>query len=341
MIRKGALLTLTVVTAVMAAAALLVSRQPVGYAGIGERLLPELRRNLNEVARIEIRRTGATVTLQRVDQSWQVVEKGGYPAAADQVRDLLIGMSELVQVEPKTRKVERYAALELQSLDAPGSAATHVSITTDKDRVLANLYIGKVRPGRADPMVTELFVRKADRAQSWLVEGKLKQYGQRPTDWIEKSVLRLDAKRIARVRLQHADGEVIELDRASPQDAAYRLANLNPGEEVKSTYTLGTIATTFSELSIADVAPAAEAVQTPPALLAELHTFDDLRIRLQIWGQGSRNQARLQADGGPAGEADRFNALWSGWVYTLPAYRLDSLDKRRGDLVTSIEDEAA
>lgn len=334
----------------------------------GEVLFPELLDQLNEVTAARITYQGQTATLERSDSGWRVKEKAGYPAAADQVRELALGLAQLRRLEPKTRNPDRYGELGLDNADSLDAKATHIALEDRNGQTLAALFVGLRRPGKGESRLSELFVLLPEDPQVWLAEGRLPN-ATATKDWLAREILQLDRQRIRSVTIRHEDGELIRIERKDPAALNYQLADLPENAEVESVYVVNSIPAAFADLDLDDVNSAAEVVFTDnPPWSAELTTFDGLVVnmatakadahtyaRFSAWvdeslamkpEQPTKGETASEPDNKPAtpgsalkpletvrSEAAELNARWQGWAYVLPDYRLSGLTKRKADLL--------
>lgn len=375
-----ALLVLAVLAVIVVTAALLYPRQTQqGISGSGEAVLPDLAQQVGQLQQIVVDRAGGeTVTLQRIADSWTVIEKSGYPADTAQVRSLLLGLADLRRIEPKTAKPERYGDLGLSDPDTEGSRAVSVQLKGTDGDPIADLIFGDRQPARADPTRTEIYLRQPDDNQTWLVEGNLPELGG-ALSWLESDVLDTDRDRIRTATVEHADGETIQVGREDVEEMDFSMASVPEGREPASPFTINALANAFSQLQMDDVLPADE-VEFPaePELVASMETFDGLSVSAEIAQQQERWLLRLTAQGDPSAatpadgdpaegtdaeeeqatpetedetppaaespdveaEAERLNARWDGWIYEPTAGWLDSVNKRLEDLLEPLAEEA-
>jgi len=345
------------------------SRHPAEpMASSGDALFAGLMNRINEAVAVRITYQGQTVTLERSDGGWRVKEKAGYPAADEQVRELVLGLAQLRRLEPKTRQPDRYGELGLASADSKDAKATQVTVTDRDGQTLAALFVGLRRPGKGEPRLSELFVRLPEDPQVWLVEGRLPSTTA-VTDWLAREILQLDRQRIRTVTIAHEDGEVIRVERKDPAAMNYQLAGLPENAEAASVYAVNSIAAAFADLALDDVNSTADVTFTDkPPWSAELTTFDGLVVNMETAKADAKTYARFnarvdeslamkpeqQAEGETApdagnkpsatgsalkpleavrSEATDLNARWQGWAYVLPDYRLSGLAKRKADLL--------
>jgi hypothetical protein len=361
------LVILGLVTLVVILAALFIQETPTEIEGSGDLMFPDMLARVNDVNEIKVSHQVETVTVAHRDHSWVVVEKSNYPAAEDRVRQYLIGLAQLRRLEPKTRNPERYAELGLDDIGEKNTKSAHVSVTDSDGGKIADLIIGDRRPAKSDPSKSELFVRIQEDPQSWLVEGKLPNY-YTTTDWLDKSILKLDRKRIREVKVIHEDGEEVAVRRQDKTANDFQLLNVPKEAKVKSTFLINSIANTFADLTLDDVLPETEKkIEAGSGLRAELTTYDGLRIIMETVKDNDNTFARFiakfdpllieqkkeheaadadsdnnESSGQPSerkdakavkNEAERLNTRWQGWSYKLPSYRINSIAKRRDDLL--------
>jgi Domain of unknown function (DUF4340) len=248
------LVILGLVTLAVILAALFIQETPTEIEGSGDLMLPDMLTRVNDVNEIKVSHQAETVTVAHREHSWVVLEKSNYPAAEDRVRQYLIGLAQLRRLEPKTRNPERYAELGLDDIGEKNTKSAHVSVTDSNGGKIADLIIGDRHPAKSDPSRSELFVRMQDDPQSWLVEGKLPNY-YTTTDWLDKTILKLDRKRIREVTIIHEDGEEVAVRRQNKTANDFRLLNVPEEAKVKSAFSINSIADTFADLTLDDVLP--------------------------------------------------------------------------------------
>src|SRR5262249_50300288 len=186
----------------LAVVAIATGDRTVSRAAPGEAALPSLAGKLGEAASLRLQRSALELTFVRDGDSWFVAEKGNYPAAA-KVRQIVLGMADLALVEPKTQKADLYPRLEV---DDPGKGKS--TLVTLKDKAgtpLAELIIGKRRYDRLGAGNDGIYVRKPGDTQAWLARGSL-EFSHQLSSWLDRRVVDLPDKRIAKVTLAQPDG---------------------------------------------------------------------------------------------------------------------------------------
>jgi hypothetical protein len=263
-------------------------------------VFPGLMAKINEVTEFTIESTGETVTLVRQENSWGVKEKDHYPAALDKVKSSLVGMAELRFREPKTNNPDLYEKLGLQDHTREGSRATLVTIRANQNQEAAKLLIGDQRPAKGNPSLSEIYVRKPDDPQTWLVTGKL-ALERTVTEWLDQDLLALAATRVHRVRVRHPGGESLTVEKTSPDALDFQIADMPKGYKVQSQFNVNNVVTTLSNLTLDDVIKE-EAIESEgkAGVKAVLETFDGLQVTVQALVEGEKVYGKVAAEFDPS-----------------------------------------
>lgn len=275
--------------AIVAAAVLSQRNAPRQGDASGDRLLPALGEQINDVRRVSLERDGDGTTLERSGRGWTVVEKSGYPADSGKLRTLLMALAEARLVEAKTSSPDRYPELGVQDAGA-GSDSLSLQLEGPADEV--RLLIGKP-PAHG----TGTYVRRAGQAQSWLVSSPLEP-SARPDDWLDKELADIASIRIAHIEIVRPDGARIEATRAHAGDPDLALADIPPGRTA-ARFEVNDLASALAGLRFEDVRPAAGTAVPDHPLEARFTLFDGTRITLEAWDEEGRTWARLAVDAGP------------------------------------------
>ncbi len=367
MLGRKTILVLAAVTVVVALAAIFSKQDSSAIPGQGEPLFPELMAQINDARQVSGISSDGSFTIKRRDDGWVVEEKSNYAADADKVHRLLLGTAQLTRIEPKTRKPEFYAQLGVEDVDADGSQSLKFMLKNAGGDALADFILGTRRPATGNPNLSEYFVRVPGNPQTWLVEGKLPD-DKNPINWIDREILELDSKRVRAVRVTHANGDKIIVRRPDPSADDFELVGLPKGAQIKDIYAVNGIGNGLTNLSLDDVKSASAIRQdkNKAAMSVEITTFDGLRVTMHTRKNGKENLAWFSAAFDPAlvykdakpektetgseaqdadeqtglkaadvvkQEAETLNTRWQGWVYVVPQYRVDSVAKKKSDLI--------
>lgn len=360
------LVILGLVTLAVVLAAIFTRQESTAIPRQGERLFPQLMANINDTTEVVGVSKNETFTLTRRDGHWVVKEKSDYPADANKVRQLIVGTAQFRRVEPKTRNPELYEKLGVEGINKEEAKSVKISLKNTSGAALAEFLLGERRWSRGDPSLSEYYVRLPDDPQAWLVEGKIPD-DKSPTNWLDDEILELDSARVREVRVTHPDGDKITVRHSKPSANDYQLLGLPEGAEVEFNYAVNSIGNTLTSLTLDNVKPASEVrFKNGAGLSVELETFDGLRVQMQTMKNGEDNLAwfsamfdsslihederaskgatesadkdakkksKLKAPDDVKKEAETLNTRWKDWVYVVPQYRIDSLGKKKSELI--------
>jgi hypothetical protein len=179
----------------------------------GVKLLPGLADSIRDVAVIEVRQGEKAVVLEKAGGGWAVKSRAGYPVDVAKVRTLLVALGEAELIESKTRKAERYAALELEDPAGKGAKSRLVRLADAKGNALAEVAIGKKRlEGYGIGRPGGTYVRKLSDPQTWLANAEI-DASVAVKDWVKTSVLSIDAAKISRIGIELPGEQALKIER--------------------------------------------------------------------------------------------------------------------------------
>jgi hypothetical protein len=332
--RKQGLILLaaaTLVLVALAAAAIATGDRTVSPAAPGEAALPGLAGKLGEVASVGLKRSTLELTFVRDGDGWLVVEKGNYPAAG-KVRQIVLGMADLALVEPKTQKADLYPRLEV---DDPGKGkSTLVALKDKSGAALAEIIIGKRRYDRLGAGNDGVYIRKPGDPQVWLARGSL-ELSDQLSSWLDRRVLDLPEKRIAKVTLTQPDGTRLVITRTSP-DAEFTVEDAPDDAKFKSETATRQPAMALETLDLDDVKPVADMpVPEKDVFTASFVTFDGLTVDVRLFDRDNMHWIAVSATGTGAADAEakEIDGKAGRWIYAVPSYKAAALKTKLSDLL--------
>lgn len=322
------LVLLAAVTFVMLVAAIIAvvsDQSSVRASFVPHPLFDGLSRQLERVDRIVYTSSRGmagqeVVTINRgSDGVWSVASRSGYPANAELVRNVLLGVGNMEAYEPRTANPEWHRNLGLLKPEDIGSAI-RVELFSGEER-LAGLLVGKV-PERAVDVKGEglIYVRRDGEDQTWLARGRLPVYKQ-AFDWLDMTFVGIPREEVSRVTLWAGTERPVVMERASPEAADFTIANLPAGRASRGAPVVNQAAAALLEATFEDVAPA-DTLDMPdngPRVVVE--TFDGMKLTMHMGGQGGALWAKFAAEGESeeaALRAEDLNTRLSAWTYKLP-----------------------
>jgi hypothetical protein len=302
------------------------ARRPQNVATLGRTLLQDLR--IADVASIRIVEPKSALTVQRRDEGWTIVERGGFPADLARVREFVLKLAALKvgQSEPIGEKDR--ARL---NLDASG---TQVELGNAEGKLLAQLTVGK-KYWKREPESPEKapadgrFVGvPADPQHVVLVSDALAQASTRTADWIDRTSFQVEKVKTLEVRTPDGGGYRIERD---ADNADWKLEGLRPGEKV-DTGRANAASYSLSLLELADVAPkdAANTGLDKPTLI-NATTLAGRAYSIKVGRlDGENYYVSFQSSGQEEKPREK---LLSQHVLLMPKAKLEDTLKKRDELI--------
>jgi Domain of unknown function (DUF4340) len=355
-VRKRNFFILAGVTALAVAAAVATepSNRLTRIAGSGKLVLPALAKSINDVHAITIARQKGSLTVSRDKDGWHVKERGGYRADPSKVKEILVGLSGMKVLEPKTSRPDLYDRLDLRDLSNKDSAAQLVTVVGADNKTLAKLLIGKSERGRFGPGT--VYYRKPGEKRAWKASGDL-NIDHDPADWIAKDLVDIRKTRVRRFVVTAKGGETVTIERPKPGAALeLKTTPLPEGMVAKTDGSISAIANVLDKLSLDDVREASKIDWAGKTVsTAELRTYDGVVITAKV-AEVKKDEVWVRFDVAydaagiivPKGkvhekmeiktaeaakkEVAQLTARFKGWAFKLPATTLSNLQLRLKDV---------
>jgi len=327
---------------------------------LGQRLVPGFASVLagGSIQTIAISRGETTSTLELGENGWTVREQFGYPADFARLQRLLptLGEVKIGQVLAAGAALDPAETTIVQWLDASG-------------KVIGGVRLGQTRqaPAREDQPYGApaggRFVSREGDAKVYLVGDALTEFDADPKSWVDKQLLSVAATDVETVRIEHADGETVEL---AKNGGDLTLLGLADSEEFDASKRYG-VGGALSYLRFSDVAD--------PALADDVTGLATATVYRATTSRGQSFEARIGAS--PDGSTERYarfavtlapavpeevaeeedeaakaarearaseraaleqstaelNAKLSGWTFLVGSYNADNMTLRRAALV--------
>jgi hypothetical protein len=180
-----------------------------------------------------------------------MVAERQFPADAQRVRELAMGLADLRVVERKTADKANYARLGVEDTDSPTAASTLVEVVAG-DKTW-KLIVGKSADGRA------VYARRPGEAASFLAAPLITADPDQKR-WIDRLIVDLPGNKVHEIAAKVAKGPAYLLTRAQPGATELTLSPVARGRTAVSSMSLGGQAEALASFHFDDVraAPAAE-----------------------------------------------------------------------------------
>lgn len=337
------LIALTVIIAAIATVVVVRNRAAVTADRQPQHLFPSLAARVNDVAGIRLQQGTESLTITRSGEQWLVEKLGGYPAKFESVKELIVAMSDLKAIEPRTRTPGLYPRLGVED-PGTGAASTLLTLTDATGAELASLIVGNPGPPEIGAATT-LFVRKPGDPQSWLARGRLTSTTD-AMSWVSRDVFSLDNTRVQSVTITHPDGEQVVITRAASEVVNFSLADLPAGRTIRSPGTVNGIGQALGFVSADNIRTAAEFEwEAEDVVIAEYRTFDGLLITIRSLAIDDTHWINISVsttapmEGAELGgrdvvaEAEELNRKLSGWAFAVSSFKADQMRRRLEDLL--------
>lgn len=242
--------------------------------------------------------------------TWVLPASDNYPAVEDNVRNLVRAVLDAEVVEKKTAAQDLYDKIGVEDPAGEKAKSHLVSITDAEGKPIAELIIGnRFEAANYDQQKVGTFVRPAGQAQSYLVKGSF-NLASKPTDWIKRDVLALDATRFWKATIQQparADGsaaEAIHVERASRAEEKFSLAELPANRELSDPTVHQRLLQTLANWTLDDVRKA-EGFDLSAAATGTFTTFDGVSYTTRCVNKDGKFWATVSCTYDPAAAAPR------------------------------------
>ena len=340
MIKQNAFFALTGATLALAAGVVFVLPKTTHEATTYDHFFPSLYQQLNQVASITLRTHDNQFQIKNQDGNWSLPDKGNYPVDLGRIKEVLLGMADLVPLEEKTSNPDYYERLHLEDITHESSKATEIDLIDDKGQPIASLLIGKTQPAKLKPELSEVFVREPGKAKSWLTLGNLPTYTQ-ATDWVNKSLLEIPETSIQSVEIfDNKHKSQLLITKATDKPNQFNLMNIPKDKTIDSQFSVNYVATTLAKLSLENIYLPTDvdfsAITSPTAVIktTEGNTYNlftqekegKTYVKLAVAAKDDK-QANIEA----------MQEKFTHWIFTIPQYQAEELKKKTADLLKKPE----
>jgi hypothetical protein len=161
------------------------------------------------------------------------------------------------------------------------------------------------------------------------------EFSDQLSSWLDRRILDIPEKRIAKVTLTRADGAKLVISRSAP-DANLTVEDAPADAKFKSDTAIREPAMALETLDLDDVKPAAElSVPDKDVVTASFTTFDGLTVDLRLLDRDTTHWVAMSAAGSGTAEAEakEIDGKLSRWTYAIPSYKATALKTKLSDLL--------
>ena len=333
--RQKSLIALLAVTLAAAVAAVFSGSGggPNSDPRIGRPVMADLAPHLAEIEQVALMHGESKTTLVRHGDRWTVDERADYPADAEKLRPLLLGLAGLRLRRAQDQGSQNYPRLEVEDAGGKDSKSTLVTVSGEKGALLGEIIAGKRVTDALGGGDDGVYVRKPGDAQSWLARGTL-DLSDTP-GWLDPALLDLPADGVKEMLFSPPGKSPIAIARDKPGDK-FHLAVIPKDKKLRGDDALDAAAGALAALKLSDVKPAADfAWPKTGESRARFTFFGGLVVTVEVVDVDKTSWARFTAagSGDAAAQARDLNARTAPWIYALPSYKANLLKTRLADLL--------
>lgn len=261
--------------------------RPLVFAGLDNKL--------NSVSEIKVITPSRTFTVNRTESGWGLKELNNFPVLFNKVKTVIVQLSQLRYLEPKTSDPERYSRLHLRSPETKGARSKRVILLSKGGDILAQGVVGKANRALFGEGRSGTYMRFGDKKETWLIEGGL-DLGNGPFDWTSKTILDIKRKTVKRLVITSPNGKKVVIQRQKKDQKDFKLEGVPKGKSQRGQWETNDMAKVLDNLKLKDVSLAGD-IQFPVKLyLGKIFTFDGLIIKTRAFKKGKRFWININAD---------------------------------------------
>ena len=333
----------SVVTAiiVVAAGVSIASRYSNEIGGLAKEAVFEgLSEKFADIEIISVQDSDKTLTAKRSENNWVMVDRNNYPASAEAVRNILVGLAELRLKELKTERKNLYSKLQVEDVTEKKAMSKLLTVKDKNGKTLAALIVGKETSEIAGASDVGRYIRKPGETRSWLAEGRL-ELPDAVKDWVSSQFLNVSNKRVVTVGVAHPDGQAMNVKRTTPTGKKFIIQNFPAGREIEYQSDVDNMAEGLDKLELQDVRKVGDiAFPKDKTIKTKYRMVDGLVMNVEMFEDSSNKfWGRLEASTEDAAkdeiknEARQINVNVSKWVYELPAHKFRYMSRKLEDVL--------
>ncbi|MBQ0744850.1 MAG: DUF4340 domain-containing protein [Pseudomonas sp.] len=282
---------------------------------------------VNQMDSLVVAKAGVEVEVVRDGGRWGVVSKNMFPAQPERIAALLHAVRGARVTAAQTDNPEYHARLGLDT-SAPQNATLRVTMGAGEESV-GIIYGNPVGSGQV--------VRFADENQVWLIN---RPFGMTVNDveWLDLQVTQIPMTQAASARWTHADGEVIEVEKAKEGDYNFRLAGVEQADQQGNERWTNSMVLALIDLRAQDVKLRSELELDEPMLQMQVRTWTGAELEASLYDIDGKYWLLVDHFEQPEDSNLGVNAD-ERWAFQLGIGQVENLNKRQSDIVRGGESD--
>ena len=237
-----------------------------------------------------INQTKDTLTLNRANKQWVVVNRDGYPADAERIEKFIREFKDMKVLRELTAGKDQLGRIGLFDPDATSiNSATRISLQDIEGKVIHTLHLGKeLSAPKAESQASQAgfpdrrFVMiDSDRSKITVVDQTFSNANPSPSDWLNKGFVKVEKPNSIEVMYAGKESTNSWKIVKSSDVAEWKLAGKAPEDKTLDTTSAPT--SPFSSPSFNDLATGTEKSQLDKnATQIKISTFDGLNYLVKV-----------------------------------------------------------
>ena len=325
------------------------------------RILPDL--SVNEISKVKVQTASNSVTLEKKNQIWSVAERNNYPADFQKIRNLIKTLWELKAAQEMQIGPSQFPRLKVVAPGQGENSGTEIQLLDAQDKVLGSLIVGKSTAQGKDVGPGGRFIfNPATKDRVYLVSERFTYIDPLIVGlWLDQTFIQPDRLKEINQNSQ-ANNPGWKISREN-NTAPWSLEKAAPNEKLDPAFegSLETFTLSFQDVLSGSTPSNQTGFQDPFQI--ELKTFDGFDYSI-ILGKEDPKKARYfqvkvsanfpttrtpepnetpeqkqkkdeEFDHKVASLKERFEKekRFEQWIYLVPAYNVESILKRRDEIV--------
>ena len=313
----------------------------------GQKVFPSLERRSGDVNEVVLQQAGKTITLKKTDdgKGWGIVERGGYPVDAKNVREIVVKLSQAELIEPKTRDPKRYGQLELGDPKAKDASSRLVRFLDKSAKPIAEVVVGKNRYAAFGTGQSGTYLRKPGEKQTWLAKLDLKA-PMDVSDWVAPVFFRVAKDKIKSLVVKDGETTVYKVVPDEAQAGKFKVVDIPSGRVLKKDFRIDETINGVRTLEMLDVRKRTEK-DGKPDRVAVLTMTDGAEYTVGMKRDGTDDKERwmtvevkVPGDAEAAKLAKAVAEDTQGWSFRIAEWRARHTFKGLNDMYDKVEAEA-
>ena len=333
-----------------------------------------------EISKVRVNSVGNELTFVRNEGGWELVERNNYPADGSTIDRLLLTASRLKIRQQPSLSASSLGSVELLDPVREGASeedsATVLNFIGEDGKEKGAVWLGKIyevengRPGMFGSSGQDVgrFVRSGDSETVFLVEETFSDIKTDASEWLDDSFFSVSqVKSVARDSGKPEEDWTLVRDDANGD---FSFAKPKAGEEL-DIGKVSSMKNAFASPRFEDVVSNDPAKDGPDAVTFTVETFDNFVYTVKVSEKDAAGELILTVDAtatfeekrkeGPEESDDEKKRLddafaaelkaqkdkladvkkLSGWVYRTRSYFVDSINKKRSEILKEADDAEA